>query len=311
MFRLTLKNLAANRIRFALTTFAVVLAVAFVVSSFVLTDGLRSSFDNLSADIVGGTDYEIRPADTFGAPDAIAPSALDDVAAVTGVAVAAPVVSTDYDVRPITPSGEEISINGPPQFGFGWIDDNRLSGFTVVEGEAPDAPGEFTLDLDAAATHGFEVGETYTFIVPDGRTEATLVGLVRFGADNATLGATLMQFDLDWLQELRGGSGYDAIVVALDGGAERATVEADLAAAVPAAEVVDQATLESEQRADFNSAIDIINNVLLGFAAVSLFVSTFIIYNTFSIVPRPADERTCAVAHARGRPGAVAALGPG
>ena len=44
MLRLTLKNLRANRVRFAMTTFAVVLAVSFVVSSFVLTDGLRSTF---------------------------------------------------------------------------------------------------------------------------------------------------------------------------------------------------------------------------------------------------------------------------
>ena len=44
MFRLTLKNLVANKVRFALTTFGVMLAVSFVVSAFVLGDGLRSTF---------------------------------------------------------------------------------------------------------------------------------------------------------------------------------------------------------------------------------------------------------------------------
>ncbi len=48
--------------------------------------------------------------------------------------------------------------------------------------------------------------------------------------------------------------------------------------------MVDQATLESETRADFNEGIDVIGNILLGFAGLSLFVSIFIIYNTFSIV---------------------------
>ena len=51
MFRLTLRNLAANKARFAMTTFAVVLGVGFVVASFVLSDGLRSTFSDLSDDI--------------------------------------------------------------------------------------------------------------------------------------------------------------------------------------------------------------------------------------------------------------------
>ncbi|MEL7157032.1 MAG: FtsX-like permease family protein, partial [Actinomycetota bacterium] len=284
MFRLTLKNLAANRIRFVLTTFAVVLAVSFVVSSFVLTDGLRSSFNDLSADIVGGTDYEVRTTDEFGAPDRLDESTLARAEAVPGVASVAATVVTEDSVRPVKANGDEIPLNGPPQLAFGWVDDQRLSAFTLVEGEAPDAAGEFTIDIDAAANHGFVVGDTYALITPDGRSEARLVGLVRFGADNDTLGATLMQFEAQALQELRGAEGYDALTVALEGGADRDAVEAGLAAIAPAVEVVDQATLESEQRAEFNSGIDIIGNILLGFAGVSLFVSVFIIYNTFSIV---------------------------
>ncbi|MEM9131551.1 MAG: FtsX-like permease family protein [Actinomycetota bacterium] len=284
MLRLTLKNLGANRVRFLLTTFAVVLAVAFVVSSFVLTDGLRSSFNDLSSDIVGSTDYEIRPADEFGAADVLEESILADAAAVPGVAAAAPLVVTEDTVRPVKGNGEEITINGPPQIAFGWIDEPRLSSLTLVEGEAPDEAGEFTIDIDAAALHDFVVGETYDIITPVERTEATLVGLTRFGAENDTLGATLMQFEVGALQQMWGEGGFDAVSIALGSGADRSAVEAELAALAPGVEVLDQASLESEQQAQFNSAIDIIGNILLGFAGVSLFVSVFIIYNTFSIV---------------------------
>ena len=45
MFRLTIKNLLDKKIRFALTTIAVVVSVAMVVGVFVLTDSLRSSFN--------------------------------------------------------------------------------------------------------------------------------------------------------------------------------------------------------------------------------------------------------------------------
>ena len=52
--KLTLRNLRANTGRFAMTTFGVVLAVSFVVSAFVLGDGLRRTFGDLTTDIAGG-----------------------------------------------------------------------------------------------------------------------------------------------------------------------------------------------------------------------------------------------------------------
>ncbi len=284
MVRLTLKNLAANRVRFALTTFAVVLAVSFVVSSFVLTDGLRSSFNTLSGEIVGGTDYEVRPEAGFGAADQLDESILAEIEAIDGVASAAPLVEAENTIQPVKANGETIPTSGPPQLAFNWFDDAQLSRFTLVEGAAPDDPGEFTMDLDAAAKHGFVVGETYEAVTPTGTTELTLTGLISFGENNDTLGATLMQLELDTLQSLTGQQGYDSVVMAVSSGADRSVIEAELAGLAPGIEVVDNATLESEQRADFNEGIDIIGNVLLGFAGVSLFVSTFIIYNTFSIV---------------------------
>ncbi len=285
MLRLTLKNLAANRLRFALTAFAVVLAVSFVVSSFVLTDGLRQSFGNLSSEIAGGTDFEIRgETDEFDRTARLDESILEEASAIDGVASAAPIVVAEDMLRPLTAAGQTIPTSGPPQIAFGWIDDDRISSFTVVEGSAPDNPGEFSIDRDAAARHGFVVGHTYDVITPNGTVPHTVTGLVSFGPDNATLGATLMQFELGSLQGLLGTDGYDSVAVALSGGADRGAVEAELMAIAGDGEVVDNATLESETRADFNSGIDIIGNVLLGFAGISLFVSIFIIYNTFSIV---------------------------
>lgn len=284
MLRLTIKNLAANRIRLALTTFAVVLAVSFVVSSFVLTDGLRSSFGDLSSDIVAGTDLEVRPGGEFGETSEITTEDLATTTAIDGVAVAEPVLSVEDTVRPRNSAGEEIPTGGPPQIAMAWVDDPRLSGFSLVEGQAPQA-GEFTMDLDAAANHGFVVGETYEVVAPTGLATLTLSGLTSFGESNDTLGATLMHMDLPTVRELTGiTEGFDSIVVALDDNADRATVQQDIAAAIPGSEVVDQATIESEIRDDFNQGISIIGNILLGFAGVSLFVSIFIIYNTFAIV---------------------------
>lgn len=286
MLRLTLKNLAGNRVRFALTAFAVVLAVSFVVSSFVLTDGLRQQFDGLSAEIVEGTDLMVRPVEpdlgeTPNLPDAI----VAQVAATDGVADAAPVFQApDNSIRPIPPDGELIGTNGPPQLALNWVDNPALSSLTLVEGRAPVADGEFTMDVDAAAAHGFALGGTYDVLAPTGTVSETLTGLTRFGSDNATLGATLMQFPTASLQRLTGVSGIDSVAVVLDPGADRAAVQAALGSLAPNTEVIDNATMLSEQQEGFDRGISIMGNVLLGFAAVSLFVSIFIIYNTFAIV---------------------------
>ena len=284
MTRLTIRNLMANRLRFAMTTFAVVLAVSFVVSSFVLTDGLRSSFGSLSSEIVADIDFEVRPNGAPGVGDHLNRAILDEVRQTEGVQSAAPVVGAENTLIPVNANGDPIPVNGPPQLFFGWVDDPNLNRFTMVEGRPPRSAGEMTMDKDSAARHGFEIGETYDLIGPNGVSQVTMTGLVSFGSSNDTMGATLMQMELSALQDLVNVDGYSAILVGVDPAANNAEVESQLAAISSDIEVVDNTTLESEQKAQFDQGIDLIGTVLLGFATISLFVSVFIIYNTFSIV---------------------------
>jgi len=289
MLRLTLRNLAANKARFLMTTFAVVLGVGFVVSSFVMSDGLRSTFGTLSEDITAGTDLLVRPTSEFGDPLPLDETLLVDVADVDGVRAAeAYIESEENQIQPIKADGSTITTSGPPQLTFAWTDDPEIGSFSIVEGTAPDEANEFSMDLDAAAKHGFEVGETYDLITPDGVWEdVTFVATTSFGADNSTIGATLMHVSLEEAQRLFGEPGLiQEIPISLEEGADAAAVTAAINELLgdTQAEIVDQATVTSEQQADFNEGIDIVGNVLLGFAIVSLFVSIFIIYNTFAIV---------------------------
>jgi len=289
MLRLTLRNLAANKARFMMTTFAVVLGVGFVVSSFVMSDGLRSTFGQLSEDITAGTDLLVRPTSEFGDPLPLDETLLVEVADVDGVrSVAAYIESDENQLLPIKADGSTITTSGPPQITNVWTDDPEIGSFTIVEGTAPDEANEFSMDLDAAAKHGFEIGETYDFITPDGVWEdVTFVATTRFGADNSTVGATLMHVSLEDAQRLYGEPGFiQQIPVNLEPGADAVAVTAAITELLgdTRAEIVDQATVTAEQSADFNEGINIVGNVLLGFAIVSLFVSIFIIYNTFAIV---------------------------
>lgn len=284
--KLTIRNLRANSGRFAMTTFGVVIAVSFVVSAFVLGDGLRRTFGDLTTDIVAGTDLEVRPLDEFGTIESLDDDDVDAVLAVDGVAHAVGLVEApENSVRPITPSGEEIPTAGPPQLAFSWSDAPGFSPFTLIEGAAP-APGQFLMDLGSADRHGFEVGDTYTVLTATGRHELILSGLTRFGSDNQTLGATLMSMNAAETDALFGTTGYDSIAVALTESA-RADVDAAaslVGASIPDVEILNQATLEDETAAEFNTQINIIQSILLGFAGVSLLVSIFIIGNTFAIV---------------------------
>ncbi|MFT5202287.1 MAG: putative ABC transport system permease protein [Candidatus Aldehydirespiratoraceae bacterium] len=289
MLRLTLRNLAANKARFAMTTFAVVLGVGFVVSSFVMSDGLRSTFRGLSEDISAGTDLLVRPATEFGDPIPLDDSLIKQVIEVEGVQNAIGYIESDQNaLQPIKADGSTITTSGPPQITFAWTDDTEIGSFTIVEGTAPDEPNEFSMDYTAAAKHGFVVGDSYDVVTPAGVWEGVeFVATTSFGTDNTTIGATLMHVSLGEAQRLFGYDGaIQQIPLSLEPGADIAAVSASLYDLVgdTSVEVVDQATVTGEQQAEFDEGITIIGNVLLGFAIVSLFVSIFIIYNTFSIV---------------------------
>ena len=102
-------------------------------------------------------------------------------------------------VVPIDADGEPLETLGPPVLALNHSD-SSASALAVEEGEAPDGPGEFTMDLTAADRYDFVVGETYDVVGADGREPFTLVGTVRFGEENALAGAVLMTFTLEELQ---------------------------------------------------------------------------------------------------------------
>src|ERR687892_2681777 len=60
MWRVTRKGLRAHKLRFALTALAVLLGVAFMSGTMVLTDTIRKTFDDLFADVNAGTDAYVR-----------------------------------------------------------------------------------------------------------------------------------------------------------------------------------------------------------------------------------------------------------
>ena len=288
VLRLTRRNLASNKLRFGLTTFAVLLGVSFVVSSFVLTDGLLRTFDSLVEDANEGIDIEVSGRSDFDEVASfdrpIDESLVDVVAGVDGVVEVDPGLESARIV-PINGNGDPVETGGAPILSFSWTD-SEFNPLTVVEGGPPDGPGEFAIDTTRADRDDLIVGESYEIIGVDGRETFELVGITRFGDENALAGAVLMSFTLDELQRIDDHEDQLTwINVGTAEGADPQVVIERLEATLPAdVEAVTGAEVVEADKDEFTGIINIFGNILLGFALVAVFVSMFIISNTFNIL---------------------------
>ena len=73
MRRVMVKGLLAHKLRLALTAVSVVLGVGFVAGTFVLTDTLAHTFDNLFAEVNGNTDALVRSSKELSPQDPAEP----------------------------------------------------------------------------------------------------------------------------------------------------------------------------------------------------------------------------------------------
>ena len=182
MFGLTLRNIRGRKLRYALTTFAVVLGVAFMSTSFVLTDKLRSSFDELSVDIIGDVDFNVRASVQDGerfnrlpVPEELLEVVTDDIPGVE--AVSGQIMA--WNVIPIVTDDEgnpkATSTRGAPQFGMNYFTDSGpLQEFFIYEDRPPEwtgdigdssVVGEFIVDKKTAEDFDFEIGEVYLSLI--------------------------------------------------------------------------------------------------------------------------------------------------
>jgi putative ABC transport system permease protein len=289
MWNLTIKSLFARKLRLALTSLAIVLGVSFIVSSFVVADSLRSTFDDLVEELQGDVDITVRATQEFGNEDSrprVSADVLPTVQDVDGVQAATGNISL-LGVVPITADGDPVSSMGPPLLGVNWDDDPDLGQFIVQEGRAPEGPDEFALDQDAADEDDFQVGQTYTVSSPvAGNREFTLVGIFAFNDEDTDVLATLSAFDVETAQEFLGFEGeFSTISVKVEDGVDRSVVEQRLTEALPdGVEAVDREVTVEENKDAFGQISGIFGNVLLAFAIITLVVSAFLINNTFQIV---------------------------
>lgn len=288
MVRLALRNLTAHRLRLLFTVVAVVLGVAFVSGTLVFRDTSARSFDSLLDARADAPEVAVQPKSGFTAEDA--PPALipDSVlttlqqkvtlaqgffAAVEGYAA---VVKSDGTVV----GGSEVAHRGRA-----FVErTGSASTMRVTSGRAPTAATDVVVEEHTAAEGGIKVGDTVTVVTRGAEQKMPVVGIFTLGEDE-NLGdvVTYVGFAPDVAEKLLTAPGkHSAIWVRPRADVPQQQFVDQITAALPAGyEVITQQEQADQAREQITAAFDLIGRFLLAFAAISVLVGSFIIFNTF------------------------------
>ncbi len=290
MWTVTHRGLRAHKLRLALTALAIVLGVGFVAGTFVLTDTIDKTFQDLFTQTTKGVDVAVRTKDVINSAGneqrAPMPAALlEKVKAVPGVRAAEGNVFGYAQF--IDKHGKPVTTGGAPTIGVSLSTTPQLqAGANVREGRYPSGPTEVAMDAHTAKQYDFHLDDRIKILFQGEPQEFTIKGILGFGSADNLAGATLAGFDLPTAQRVLNREGvYDSInVVAADGVTPEVLRDRIAAEMGDPFQVLTGKQLAEETAKTVSVFTKFINIALLSFAGVALFVGSFIIVNTFSII---------------------------
>jgi putative ABC transport system permease protein len=293
MLRVTLRGLQARKVRLLLSAFAVVLGVAMVSGTYVLTDTIGSAFEHLFSSINKNTAVAVRGTTGAGfsstnsqadrAP--LRDSLLAKVAAVPGVKEADPNVTGSAQIfNPAT--NQPISSGQAPGLGRNYTG-TPLETLTLRAGKAPVGSNEIAVDRGTFDKAHLKLGEQIQ--VQAGTQPARtyqLVGIVTIGDVDSLAGATLTVFDTTTAQAVLLKPGQlSQITVAADAGVSQAELASRVKKALgTSADVVTGDQLNQQTSNGIKSNLGFFNTILTVFGGIALIVGLFVIGNTFAML---------------------------
>jgi putative ABC transport system permease protein len=287
VLRATLASVRAHALRLLATSLAVVVGVAFVTGTLVLSDTLRATFLRLFDQTTRGVDLVVQgpedQADPLTGQRPPVPAALvPAVEAVDGVAAVVPEVQ---GFAQLVLDGEAAGGFGPPTIGIGAPASDALDTPEVREGRFPTSPDEIAIDAGTAAAEQVAVGDVVGLVTEGPVRDVTVVGTVGYGDLDNLAGATLVVLDTATAVGLYGRDGYTVLNVLAAEDADLDRVRRALTAvAGEDLEVSTRQQAVDQAAAGIGEGLSFFTTALLVFAGVALFVGAFLIANTFSIV---------------------------
>ncbi|MFI7004843.1 ABC transporter permease [Nocardia sp. NPDC050175] len=283
MRKVALRNLAAHKVRLALTLLSVVLGTAFIAGSFVFTDTLQRTFDGIFAGQAKGVDVRVSPKErqAQGVPNNI----VDELQKYPGVRAIAPSVNGTLVL--LTPDGKKaIQTGGAPTFGQSYLPPEQAVAEPnkFVQGVPPAKAGEIALNIGGADRAGLKIGDHTKVMIPSqgNPIDVTLTGIYQVPSD--TGGFIGVLFDDAQARKLFTDGLHVAYVDIAATGIPGDQLRDNLIKDLPNYKVQNGDQVRADLKKEVSNALNFINYFLLAFGAIALIVGTFIIYNTFSMI---------------------------
>lgn len=307
MIRIAWRNLRAHLRRFQMSLLAVVLGVAFLSGIFALRATLADSYDSLIAStntyqyyLVGKMQGE-KVAGQTPVRDSLALTNVKQAEKVAGVKYADPYLVdvcmlADQDNKRLGQAGQ-VSI-------LQVLYPGHSTQPRLIKGQAPRGEQQIALEESAAKRLGVTTGKKLKIYVSSEGKTATVSGIYRF--PNPVAFTNYVFVDADGFVPLT-QKPPPLATTAIGITAEKGVSSQKLRALLnnefsDTAEVMSQAEYNDEINTAANSSLDFVNVFLLVFAAIALFVGTFIITNTFQMMVR-AEQSQFAMLRAIGASG--------
>ena len=288
MMRVALKGMLGRKLRATLTGFAIVLGVAMVSGSFILTDTIDKSLGTIFDESYAASDVVVSSRDALSedAESGSAPfpdSVLADVAALPEVEAASG--SIEDEATLIDAKGEAIGAGMGLAMSVDPPADEQFNPLRLVEGAWPEGGGEIAVDKATADDQGLAVGDSIG-AATDGPVETySIAGIVRYGSVESLGGATIAAFDLATAQQLFDKQDQlDLVRVAAAEGVNSEQLAAEIRPLLPETAQVRTAEAQADTDSeDTQAGVNVFRYFLLGFGGIALFVGSFVIANTLSI----------------------------
>ena len=286
MSKLVLRGFAQRKVRALLTGIAIVLGVALMSGTYILTDTINQSFSSIFAISNSNKSVIVTPNQPFGATatvqtKAIPSAVLAKVKTVPGVAYAAGAIFSLASI--FDADGQRLNTAAPAFVGS--TTPSRFESWATVTGHFPRQAGDIAIDQDAAQRYGLRLGDLLR-VAGEARTGTfTLVGILQFAKSANFGGASVVLTTLPVARALAGEADtFDELDVAAAAGVSPAALRARVQAVLPSGFTARTASQQTaHETSDLESELGFVRTFLLIFAYVALFVGAFIIFNTFSI----------------------------
>jgi putative ABC transport system permease protein len=290
--QVALKGLLGRKTRAALTAIAIVLGVAMVSGTYILTDTIKSAFSTVFTRAYAHADAVVTGKSAIGTsngnerstPPTLSGHLLARLRGLPQVGLASGAIADEAGL--VGHNGKVIARPGAPGLAFSYTHAGRhFSPLTLASGSWPQAPDEIDIDAETASKQHFSIGQRIGVVARGPEERFRIVGTAKFAGVSSLGGATLAIFTLPTAQRIfNKRDQFDEIDIAAAHGVSSSQLVRAIRPLLPPNTQVRTGQAQAQQASkDTSGFLTIFQDFLLAFGGVALFVGSFVIANTLSI----------------------------